>query len=186
MQKIENYLISSYEEKELNLSKIKFEEKIVQISRVTKVTTGGKKLTFRAIVIVGDNKRRVGIGCGRAEDVNLAIDKAILNAKKHLVIIPLTLHDSIPHFIDYTYGACKIRLLPAFPGTGIIAGGSTRTVLELAGIKNILAKQLGSSNPLNNAKATILALIKLTENVEIKKFQSYSNYLFYNKILKNF
>ncbi len=167
-------------------STIKFEEKIVEISRVTKVVTGGKKLTFRAIAIVGDKVRRVGVGSGRAEDVNLAIDKAILNAKKNLIIVPLTNHNSIPHIINSNYNAAKIRLCPALPGTGIIAGGSIRTVLELAGIKNILAKQFGTSNHLNNAKATILALLRLNQKIEIKKFQSNYNYIFYNKILKNF
>jgi len=106
----------------IRLSKIKYEEKIVQIKRVTKVVTGGKKMTFRAIVIIGDNKRKVGVGIGRADDVNLAIDKAILNGKKNLITIPLTLKASVPHVIRASYGACSIMLRPAAQGTGVIAG----------------------------------------------------------------
>ena len=168
----------------IRLSKIKYEEKIVQIKRVTKVVTGGKKMTFRAIVIIGDNKRKVGVGIGRADDVNLAIDKAILNGKKNLITIPLTLKSSVPHVIRASYGACSIMLRPAAQGTGVIAGGSVKTVLELAGIKNILAKQFGSSNILNNAKATILALISLNEKIELGKSQSIGRKTFYEKIMK--
>lgn len=126
----------------IRLSKIKYDEKIVQIKRVTKVTTGGKKMTFRAIVIIGDNKQKVGVGIGRAEDVNLAIDKAVLHGKKNLITVPLTLKSSVPHVIKASYGACKIMLRPAAIGTGVIAGGSVKTVLELAGIKNVLAKTI--------------------------------------------
>jgi small subunit ribosomal protein S5 len=168
------------------LSKIKYEEKIVQIKRVTKVVKGGKKMTFRAVVIIGDNKRKVGVGIGRAEDVNLAIDKAILNGKKNLINIPLTLKYSIPHVVKTTYGACSLMLRPASLGTGVIAGGSIRTVLELGGIKNILAKQFGASNILNNAKATILALTSLNEKVELGTYQSTRKQLFYDKIMKKY
>jgi len=118
-------------------------------------------MTFRAIVIIGDNKRKVGVGIGRAEDVNLAIDKAILNGKKNLISVPLTLKYSVPHVVNASYGACSIMLRPASLGTGVIAGGSVRTVLELAGIKNILAKQLRSKNKINNARATLVALSNL-------------------------
>ena len=170
----------------IRLSKIKYEEKIVQIKRVTKVVKGGKKMTFRAIVIIGDNKRKVGVGIGRAEDINLAIDKAVLNGKKNLINVPLTLKYSVPHVVSASYGACSIMLRPASQGTGVIAGGSVRTVLELAGIKNILAKQFGSNNILNNAKATILALTTLNEKVELGKYQSGRKQLFYDKIMKKY
>ena len=170
----------------IRLSKIKYEEKIVQIKRVTKVVKGGKKMTFRAIVIIGDNKRKVGVGIGRAEDVNLAIDKAVLNGKKNLISVPLTLKYSVPHVVTASYGACSIMLRPASQGTGVIAGGSVRTVLELAGIKNILAKQFGSNNILNNAKATILALTTLNEKVELGKYQSVRKQLFYDKIMRKY
>jgi small subunit ribosomal protein S5 len=170
----------------IRLSKIKYEEKILQIKRVTKVVKGGKKMTFRAVVIVGDNKRKVGVGVGRADDVNLAIDKAVLNGKKNLITVPLTLRFSIPHVIESGYGACKIMLRPASLGTGVIAGGSVRTVLELAGIKNILAKQFGSNNILNNAKATILALTKLNEKIELGKSQCTRKQNFYERIMRRY
>jgi small subunit ribosomal protein S5 len=168
------------------LSKLKFEEKIVQIKRVTKVVKGGKKLTFRAVVIIGDSKRKVGVGIGRADDINLAIDKAVINGKKNIINVPLTLGYSIPHVIKANFGACKIMLRPSSLGTGVIAGGSVRTVLELAGIQNILGKQFGSSNILNNAKATILALNLLNEKVELGKYQSSKKQVFYDKIMKKY
>ena len=177
---------SNKRRKPIRLSKIKYEEKIVQIKRVTKVVKGGKKMTFRAIVIIGDNKRKVGVGIGRADDVNLAIDKAILNGKKNLVSVPLTLDDSIPHVVKSSYGASSIMLRPASLGSGVIAGGSVKTVLELAGIKNICAKQFGSNNILNNAKATVLALNLLTEKIELGKYQSIRKQYFYEKIMKKF
>lgn len=181
-----NTFKSSRKRKTIRLSKIKYEEKIVQIKRVTKVVKGGKKMTFRAIVIIGDNKRKVGVGIGRADDVNLAIDKAILNGKKNLVTVPLTFQDSVPHVVKSSYGACSIMLRPAMPGSGVIAGGSVKTVLELAGIKNILAKQFGSKNILNNAKATILALTSLNEKVELGKDQSIRKLHFYDKIMRKY
>jgi small subunit ribosomal protein S5 len=168
------------------LSKIKYEEKIIQVTRVTKVVKGGKKLTFRAIVIVGDTKRKVGVGVGRADDVNLAMDKAILNAKKNLITVPLTLNYSIPHVVKASYGACKIMIRPSSLGTGVIAGGSVRTVLELAGIKNVVAKQFGSSSILNNAKATILALTNLNQQIELGKYQSVRRQVFYDKLIRKY
>lgn len=168
----------------LRLSKIKYEEKIIQVKRVTKVVKGGKKMTFRAVVIIGDTKRKVGVGIGRAEDVNLAIDKAILHAKKNLVSIPLTFVFSVPHVVQVSYGSSKVMLRPAALGTGVIAGGSIRTVLELGGVKNILAKQFGSNSLLNNAKATIIALNTLNEKIELGKSHSIRKQIFYNKVLK--
>lgn len=168
------------------LSKLKFDEKIVQVKRVTKVVKGGKKLTFRAVVIIGDTKRKVGVGIGRADDVNLAIEKAVINGKKNLINVPLTKNYSIPHVIQAKYGACNLMLRPSSSGTGVIAGGSIRTVLELAGVQNILAKQFGSSNILNNAKATLLALNLLNEKVELGKYQSIRKELFYEKIMRKY
>jgi small subunit ribosomal protein S5 len=143
-------------------------------------------MTFRAIVIIGDTKRKVGVGIGRADDVNLAIDKAVLNGKKNLINVPLTLKYSLPHVVNASYGACSIMLRPASLGTGVIAGGSVRTVLELAGIKNILAKQFGGSNILNNAKATILALNFLNQKIELGKYQSTRKQKFYDKIMRRY
>jgi small subunit ribosomal protein S5 len=168
------------------LSKIKYEEKIIQVTRVTKVVKGGKKLTFRAVVIIGDTKRKVGVGVGRADDVNLAMDKAILNGKKNLITVPLTLNYSVPHVVKAVYGACSIMIRPAKLGTGVIAGGSVRTVLELAGIKNVVAKQFGSNNILNNSKATILALTNLNQLIELGKYQSLRRQSFYDKIMRKY
>jgi len=118
--------------------------------------------------------------------VNLAMDKAILDGKKNLITVPLTLNYSIPHIVKAGFGACSIMIRPAKLGTGVIAGGSVRTVLELAGIKNIVAKQFGSNNILNNAKATILALTTLNQQIELGKYQSSRRQVFYDKIMRKY
>ncbi|HEY9883392.1 MAG TPA: 30S ribosomal protein S5 [Thermosynechococcaceae cyanobacterium] len=135
-----------------------WQERVVQIRRVTKVVKGGKKLSFRAIVVIGNEKGQVGVGVGKASDVIGAVKKGVADGKKHLVDVPLTKSNSIPHPANGTGGGAKIMMRPAAPGTGVIAGGAVRTVLELAGVRNVLAKQLGSGNPLNNARATVNAL----------------------------
>lgn len=168
----------------LRLSKIAYKEKILQIKRVTKVVKGGKKLSFRAVVVVGDSKQKVGVGTGKASDVSLAIEKAILDAKKKFINVPLTRSFSIPSVGSASLGASSIILRPTAIGTGVIAGGSVRTVLELAGIKNILGKQIGSKNLLNNAKATIKALLNVEEKIEVSKYQLKKNRLFYQKLMK--
>lgn len=170
--------------KKQKFSKKNYQEKVLQLKRVTKVVKGGKKMTFRAVVVIGDKRRMVGVGIGRADDINIAIEKAILNGKKNLISVPLTRQSSIPHVITFSYGACKLLLRPAAKGSGVIAGGSIRTVLELAGIKNILAKQFGSQNILNNAKATILALLALNETIELGKSRTIQKNTFYGKIMK--
>ncbi len=143
------------------ITKEKWNERVAQISRVTKVCKGGKKLSFKAIMIVGNELGQVGVGVGKADDVLNAITKGINDAKKNLITVPITKTNTIPHLTIGLNGACKIMIKPASPDTGVIAGGSIRTVLELAGIKNILAKQLGSNNILNNARAAISALENL-------------------------
>ncbi len=135
-------------------------EKVVQIRRVTKVVKGGKKLSFRAVVVVGNGKGNVGVGVGKASDVVSAIQKAATDARKSLISVTM-LETSIPHLIIGEAGASNVLLKPASKGTGVIAGGSVRTVLELAGIKDILSKALGASSPLNNARATLDALSRL-------------------------
>jgi small subunit ribosomal protein S5 len=175
---------SQYQLSALLDPKIIYKEKIIQIKRVTKVTKGGKKMTFRAVVVVGDTIQNVGVGIGRADDINLALEKAVVNGHKNLIKLPLTLTNSIPHIITTKFGATSIMLRPASEGTGIVAGGSIRTVLELGGVQNILTKQLGSSSILNNAKATILALIKLNEKIELGIYQTARHHFFYNKIMK--
>jgi small subunit ribosomal protein S5 len=159
-----------------------FQEKIIQIKRVTKVSKGGKKMSFRALVIIGDKIQKVGLGIGSADDVDFAIEKAIKHGKKNLITVPITLSMSIPHNIHMNYGACKVLLFPATIGTGVIAGSSIRTILELAGIKNIFTKQIGAKNILNNAKATILALTKLKQEINLKSSFSYLKNKYYNQI----
>jgi small subunit ribosomal protein S5 len=135
-------------------------EKVVQIRRVTKVVKGGKKLSFRAIVVVGNGKGQVGIGVGKSAEVIGAIQKGVTDAKKQLVSVPLV-GTTIPHPITAQAGAGSVMLKPASKGTGVIAGGAVRTVLEAAGIKDICAKSLGSDSPLNNARAAMKALTML-------------------------
>lgn len=143
-------------------------ERVVQISRVTKVVKGGKKLSFRAIVIVGNQKGQVGVGCAKASEVIIAIQKAIADGRKNLITVPI-FKTTIPHPITGKSGAGAVMLRPASEGTGIIAGGAVRSVLELAGIGNILSKSLGSKSPLNAANATMDALKRLTPFSEVAK-----------------
>ena len=143
-------------------------EQVVQIRRVTKVVKGGKKLNFRAIVIVGNKKGQVGVGCAKAAEVIIAIQKAIADGRKNLITVPI-FKTTIPHPITGRSGAGKVMLKPASQGTGIIAGGAVRSVLELAGVENILSKSQGSKSPLNAANATIEALKALKPFHEVAK-----------------
>ena len=145
-----------------------WKEQVVQIRRVTKVVKGGKKLSFRAIVIVGNKKGQVGVGCAKAAEVIIAIQKAIADGRKNLITVPI-FKTTIPHPITGRSGAGAVMLRPASQGTGIIAGGAVRSVLELAGIENILSKSLGSKSPLNAANATIAALKALTPFNDVAK-----------------
>ncbi|MFM7221779.1 MAG: 30S ribosomal protein S5 [Nodosilinea sp.] len=147
--------------------KTDWQERVVQIRRVTKVVKGGKKLSFRAIVVIGNEKGQVGVGVGKASDVIGAVKKGVADGKKHLVDVPLTRSASIPHPSSGMGGGSKVFMRPAAPGTGVIAGGAVRTVLELAGVRNVLAKQLGSNNPLNNARAAAEALAALRTFPEV-------------------
>lgn len=137
-----------------------WEEKILQVRRVTKVVKGGKKLSFRAVVAVGNGKGQVGIGVGKAAEVIGAIQKGVVDAKKSLVNVPMV-GSTIPHMIIGTQGSSRVMLKPATKGTGIIAGGATRAILELAGVGDVLAKSLGSRAPLNVARGTINGLSQL-------------------------
>ena len=129
---------------------------------------GGRRFSFSALVVAGNRNGVVGYGFGKANDVPSAIDKANKDARKNLIRVPLS-GDTIPHRILGRFGAAKVLLMPAAPGTGVIAGGSIRTVLELAGIKNVLAKRLGSKTPLNNARAAMVALEALRTHKETAK-----------------
>lgn len=141
--------------------KSEWSERVVSIQRVTKVVKGGKKMSFRAVVVIGNEQGKVGVGVGKAGDVVTAVRKGVTDSQKHVIAIPLTSSNSIPHPASGRFGAAKLVLRPSAPGSGVIAGSSIRTVLELAGIKNILSKQLGSNNLLNNARATINGLSSL-------------------------
>lgn len=147
-----------------------FKEKVVQIRRVTKVVKGGKKMGFRAVVVVGDVKMRVGLGIGKAAEVSAAIRKGVEAAKKTLLEVPL-ISGTIPHEVLGNFSASRVVLRPAPRGTGVIAGGSVRTILELSGIKNIVAKSIGSANAINVARATLQALssLKRLEQVALER-----------------
>ncbi len=148
-------------------------EKVVQIRRVTKVVKGGKKLSFRAVVIVGNAKGQVGVGVGKASEVIGAIQKGVVDAKKSIVSVPL-LEATIPHQILGRAGAAKVLLKPAREGTGIKAGGAARTVLELGGVGDILSKSLGSRSPLNVARATLDGLCRLRKFNDVAKLRDIS------------
>ncbi len=137
-----------------------FKEKMVALNRVAKVTKGGRTFSFAAIVVVGDGKGQVGQGLGKAREVSEAIAKAVEDAKKNLIKVPVV-KGTIPHEVLGKFGAGKIMLKPASDGTGVIAGGAMRAVLDMAGIHNVLAKSQGSSNPHNVVKATLNGLSKL-------------------------
>jgi len=140
--------------------KPEFEQKMVDLARVTRVTKGGKQMNFRALMVIGDKKGKVGYGVAKGKNVTLAISKAVEQAKKNLEKI--TLHNgTIPHRIEEKYKAARILLKPAPLGTGIKAGGPMRIVLDLAGVENIVGKMMGSKNKINNVKCTYNALLKL-------------------------
>lgn len=137
-----------------------YEERVVEIDRVSRTVKGGKRMRFRALVVVGNRKGKVGMGIGKAGDVQGAIKKAVTSARKHLITVPIV-NDTIPHDATTKYGSALVFLKPAPAGTSIIAGGAVRAVIELSGIRNILSKIIGSSNKINNVRATLLALSSL-------------------------
>lgn len=149
-----------------------FEQHLVDLARVTRVMRGGKRLSFRACIVVGDKKGKVGSGVAKGADVQIAIEKAVRKAKKDLITV-LIVDDTIPYKVISKYGAARVLLRPARKGHGIVAGGAARVVLSLSGIKNITAKTLGSKNKINNTRATIKALesIKQLNNLTTKQEQ---------------
>ncbi|MFA7377240.1 MAG: 30S ribosomal protein S5 [Patescibacteria group bacterium] len=145
-----------------------FEQRILEIARVTRVMAGGKRMNFRACVAIGDKKGSVGVGLGKGADVTIAINKAVNRAKKTLIKVPIV-KDTIPHEIYNKLGAAKIMLKPAQQGRGVISGGVIRAIVDLAGIKNITSKTLGTNNKVNNARCTIDALSKLRKVEAVKE-----------------
>jgi small subunit ribosomal protein S5 len=141
--------------------KKEFEEVLLEVGRVTKVTSGGRQLRFRAAVVIGDRKGRVGFGLGKAQEVSIAVEKAVNSAKRHLITVPLE-NGTVPYQVDTKFKSVKIMIHPAKEGTGVIAGGSTRRILELAGCQNILSKRHGGRNVITTAYATMQALKSYT------------------------
>ena len=150
----------------IDANRLEITERVVQINRVSKVVKGGRRFSFSAIVVVGDGRGHVGAGLGKADEVPDAIKKGIEDAKKHIMKIPLV-DRTIPHAATADFGAAKVLLRPASKGTGVIAGGSVRAVVESAGIHDILSKSLGSTNPVNVVMATMKALKSLRSADEV-------------------
>jgi small subunit ribosomal protein S5 len=137
-----------------------FDQKVVEVKRVTRVVAGGKRMRFRALVVIGNHKGKVGMGLKKGADVAESVNKAVNAAKKNLITLPLV-NETIPHALNVKYKSSSLMLKPAKPGTGVIAGGAVRSVMDLSGVKNVVCKMLGSNNKVNNVKAVFSAFSKM-------------------------
>ncbi len=140
--------------------KREFDQKVVEVNRVTRVVAGGKRMRFRALVVIGDHKGKIGMGLKKGTDVAESVNKAVNQAKKNMIVVPLT-NGTIPHEMKIKYRSSRLILIPARSGTGVIAGGAVRSVMDLAGVKNVISKMVGSSNKVNNVKAVFEAFKKM-------------------------
>lgn len=147
-----------------------FDQKVVEVKRVTRVMAGGKRMRFRALVVIGDHKGKVGVGLKKGRDVSDSVNKAVNAAKKQLVVVPLV-NETIPHLLKVKYKSSRLILMPAKPGTGVIAGGAVRSVMELAGIKNVVSKMLGSGNKVNNVKAVFEAFRQMKSKAQFAQMR---------------
>jgi small subunit ribosomal protein S5 len=147
-----------------------FDQKVVEVKRVTRVVAGGKRMRFRALVVIGNHKGKVGMGLKKGADVAESVNKAVNAAKKNLITLPLV-NETIPHALNVKYKSSSLMLKPAKPGTGVIAGGAVRSVMDLSGVKNVVCKMLGSNNKVNNVKAVFSAFSKMKSKEELWKMR---------------
>lgn len=150
--------------------KREFDQKVVEVKRVTRVVAGGKRMRFRALVVIGDHKGKVGMGLKKGVDVAESVNKAINQAKKNMITLPLV-NESIPHEVNMKYKASKLMMKPARAGSGVIAGGAIRSVMDLAGVKNVVSKMIGSSNKVNNIKAVFRAFQTMKSKEQMKNLR---------------
>ncbi len=147
-----------------------FDQKVVEVKRVTRVVAGGKRMRFRALVVIGDHKGKVGMGLKKGMDVAKSVNKAVNQAKKNMVTLPLV-NETVPHEVKVKYKSSQLLIMPARPGTGVIAGGAVRSVMDLAGVKNVISKMMGSSNKVNNVKAVFEAFQRMKSKEQMAQMR---------------